>query len=79
MLNSHSVPSPLNSHSFPYEVKSFPPFQFLPSPLTENEATLEPSSSPSVHRVIKKESRDIGMGKSGTSSTKWWWQRRRIL
>ncbi|TYI40100.1 hypothetical protein ES332_A02G139800v1 [Gossypium tomentosum] len=77
MLNSHSVPSPLNSHSFPCEVKIFPPFQFLPSPLTKNEEALEPSSSPSVHIVIKKESRDIGMGKSGTSRTKWRWQRRR--
>ncbi|TYH19290.1 hypothetical protein ES288_A05G340700v1 [Gossypium darwinii] len=63
MLNSHSVPTPLNSHSFP----------------CENEEALEPSSSPSVHRVIKKESRDIGMEKSRTSRTKWWWQRRRKI
>ncbi|TYH09581.1 hypothetical protein ES288_A07G107700v1 [Gossypium darwinii] len=66
MLNSHSVLSPLNSHSFPCEVKI-------------NEEALEPSSSPLVHRVIKKESRNIGMGKFGTSRTKWWWQRRRKI
>ncbi|TYI37189.1 hypothetical protein ES332_A03G195000v1 [Gossypium tomentosum] len=81
MLNSYSFPSPLNSHLFPCEVKFFPPFQFLPSPLRDNEKALKPSSSPSVSlfpfdcrkylvRVIKKESRDIGMGKSGTSRTK---------